>query len=331
MGTVAQAAIQPRIVVLPFYTEEGQDPNNGGQSTQHYRRITRFINNQLKRHGFDVMNASAVVANEKEYNRMEERAREDSPLAAMEMCKKFGVDAVYIIWLNIKRTRTTDNLCKARARLEGEGYDSGGRDLGVALFNTFHMTKKDCDDAVAGVEVEVGDMVGRKLTAWAGNYSAGFARRHTHGGGGQLMQGVKKLKNQIEIRLDGGTEPAVVEIFSKVINTVNGVSEARCMGGNLVPDNPQASFQRWIVTIENTDPIRLQANVKRMIDRILDSGGSLTLKGVTYRYTPAETNLLMGFRAGSTSSRRIQFKFDRGLMRERELSGRHDPYKAQIE
>ena len=97
----------------------------------------------------------------------------------------------------------------------------------------------------------------------------------------------------------------------------------------MFPTIPQACFVIWRVRIEDTDPFRLQANVMKMIDDILDAGGEITLKGVPYRYTAAEVDLLKGIRPGESTSREIQFVVDRERARDREFSGRHDPYKAR--
>ena len=336
-----QAFAQTRIVVLPFYTEEGRDANQGGTATDHMRRVMRFINNQLVRHDFEVINAFAKESAEREYNRVMERAREDSVLAAMEMTRKYGVDAAYIIWLDVKVRQTQDGYCKAKARLDGEGYDSGGRDLGVGVSKTFNITKRDCDDAIAEVEKEVGDLVGRKLTAWSGGPAGGTVVSGggaTSGGGGYaepstsggaLARNAAKYENMINVRLDGATEYELAEVFGKVVNTSTGVVEAKRFGSRIVPDNPQACFVNWRVTIEDTDPFRLQANIIKMMNDILDAGGEITLKGVPYRYTAAEVDLLKGIRPGDTTSREIQFVVDRELSRDREFSGRHDPYKAR--
>ncbi|PIE64137.1 MAG: hypothetical protein CSA26_09745 [Desulfobacterales bacterium] len=155
-----------RIVVLPFYTEGGVDSRDGGAVTLDYRRALRFINNQLVRHNFEVINPFAYETAEQEYSRALQQVRENSPLAAGQMCKKYNTDAVYIIWLNLKLNRTYDGYCKAAARLDGEGYDAASRDLGAGLSKTFMITRRHCDDAIAEVEKEAGDLVGRTLTAW---------------------------------------------------------------------------------------------------------------------------------------------------------------------
>jgi uncharacterized membrane protein YgcG len=337
-ASVAFAGPQ-RIVVLPFYVEQGRDARQGGAGTLHFRRMLRFINNQLVRHDFEVINPFARDASEREFNRTMERAREDSPMAAMEVCKRYAVDAAYIVWLRVKPRRTRDGFCKVKARLDGEGYDSAGHDLGIGVSKTWVETARDCDDAVAECEKEVGDLVGRKLTAWSGGpahggggYSSGGAvvgGTSGSGGGGALKRNLNKYENILEVRLDGATEYEAAEAFGKVLNTVSGVVEAKRYGSNVVPDNPKACWATWRLTYEGTDPFRLQANVMTMINKILDAGGTITLKGVPYRYTAAEVNLLMGVRTGSTSSRMIQFVFDRERMRDREFSGRHDPYKAR--
>jgi len=340
LGAFASSAIasQQRIIVLPFYVEEGRDANAGGNATLHFRRMMRFINNQLVRHDFEVVNPFAKDASEREFNRVMERAREDSPMACMEVCKRYGVDAAYIVWLRVKIRQTQDGFCKAKARLDGEGYDSAGHDLGIGVSKSWVETARDCDDAIAECEKEVGDVVGRALTRWSGGSGRGAAVGAGGGAvvsggssveGGALARNLGKYENILEVRLDGATEYEAAEVMGKVINTATGVLEAKRYGANVVPNNPKASWSTWRVTYDGTDPFRLQANIMTMINQVLDAGGNLTLKGVPYRYTAGEVNLLMGIRTGSATSRMVQFIFDRERMRDREFSGRHDPYKAR--
>ena len=335
LGSVALASAQTRIVVVPFYTEEGIDAKDHDYVKDQYRRMMRFINNQLTRHGFEVLNAFAREATEEEYNRVMERAREDSPLAAKEVCKKYATEIAYIVWLTVKTQKTPDGYCKAKASVDGEGYDSAGRDLGAGVYKSFIVTRRDCDDAVAEAEKEIGDLVGRRLTAWDGERNRSGAVSGNAGSAGSVTRaGVvenrsKGLENLIEVRLDGGTEYTHTEVFGKVINTVRGVVEAKRYASTIIPDNPQACYAIWRVRIEDTDPFRLQANVIKMIHDILEAGGEITINGVPYRYTPAEVDLLKGIRPGDTTSRSIQFVIDRELARDKEFSGRHDPYKAK--
>jgi len=335
------AIAQTRIVVIPLYTEEGREAKEGGKSTLHYRRAMGFIENQLVRHGFEVINPFARDAGEEEYNRVMERSREDSPLACREMCKKYAVDAAYVVWLNVKIKKTSDGYCKASARLDGQGYDSAARSLGANVSKTFIVTRRDCDNAIAEVEKEVGDLVGRKLTAWSGGKkhssvvtqtaAVSQGSGSTKEGGGVLKRKAKEVENLINVRLSGATEYELTEIFGKVINTVTGVVKAKRYSSSIIPDNLQACFVTWRVSIEDTDPFRLQANVMKMIDDILDAGGEIRLKGVPYRYTSAEVDHLKGIRPGDSTSREIQFVVDRERARDREFSERHDPYKARKE
>ena len=92
------------------------------------------------------------------------------------------------------------------------------------------------------------------------------------------------------------------------------------------PSSPQRSYSTWRVSLEGTDAFRFQANVMTAINRILDSGGQIRMKGVTYRYTAGEVNFLMGIRPNSATSREIQFVVDRERVRDREMSGTHDPF-----
>jgi hypothetical protein len=253
------------------------------------------------------------------------------------MCKKFAVEIAYIVRLNVKTVKTADGYCKATASLDGEGYDSAGHDLGAGVYKTFIVTKRDCDEAIAEAEKEVGDLVGRKLTAWsvtpkgAEVVSGAAGTTGNPQKGGVLARRAAELENLIEVRLDGATEYTLSEIFGKIINTARGVAEAKRMASNIVPNTPQACYVTWRVRIEDTDPFRLQSNVMKMVHDILDAGGEVYLKGIPYRYTADEVDLLKGLRPGEATSRRVQFVVDRELARDKELQGRHDPYKARQE
>lgn len=133
----------------------------------------------------------------------------------------------------------------------------------------------------------------------------------------------------VDVRLDGATEYELTEVFGKVINTATGVVAAKRYSAKLVPDNPQASYTTWRVQLQETDPFRFQTNVMNMINQILDAGGAINLRGVPYRYSAAEVNLLMGIRPGDATSRSLQFVIDRERARDREFQQRHDPYNAR--
>ena len=326
-----------RIVVLPFYTEAGADVRDGGYEGRHYRRLSRYINNQLVRHGFEVINPSAHEYTEEEYNRLRERPREDSPLAAMELTRKFLVDAVYLVWLDVDTRITSDGYCKAKALVEGEGYDSGARDLGAGLSRTFKMSRKECDGAIVEVEKLAGDEVGRLLTAWSGRRNANRGTKSvvsteaigsSSGAGGVIARNTEALANLINVRLEEATRYELVEVFGKVLNTARGAVEAKTYRQVIQPENPPASFATWRVRIENTDPFRFQANVMTMLRHIADAGGEIVLKGVPYRYTRAEVDLLKGIRPGNSSPRAIVFVVDRDRAQEIEFSGRDDARKA---
>ena len=141
--------------------------------------------------------------------------------------------------------------------------------------------------------------------------------------GGALQQSLSQYENLINVRLDGANDAAVAEAFGKIVNTAPGVVSAKRYSTSIVPDEPQASFIIWRATIEATDPFRLQTNIMKMVDDVLDAGGTLTLKGVPYRYTAAEIAMLKGVRPADATSREIQFVVDRELARDREFTGTH--------
>jgi hypothetical protein len=317
------AELKTRIVVLPFYVEEGRDAA-AGQSALHYRRMMGFIQNRLVQNGFEVIDAFAKDQADKEYNRVMETAREDSALACQEMCRKYGVDAAYIVWLKVNLTHTPDDYYKAAALADGSGYDSGGRSLGANLYETFKVTRRDADEAIGEVEKEVGDLIGRKLTEWnAGRRSDAVVEVSPAAGTdaqGRLAEGIQRQENDINIRLDGATEHALIEVFGKVLNSVRGVTQAKLYSSNLVPDNPQACHSEWEVEIADTEPFRLQSNIMKMVNDIIDAGGTVTINGVPYRYNENEVMLLKGLRTGSVSTREIQFVIDRDRARDKDFT-----------
>ncbi len=335
----ASAKLRTRIVVLPFYVEQGNNVETRYSDLGlHYRRMSGFIENHLVSHDFEVIDPFAKDSSEKDLSRIMERAREDYALACRDMANRFAVDAVYIVWLKVKAQKTGDGYWKASAILDGKGYDSGGRSLGANVLKTFKVTKRDFDEAVVIVEKEVGDVVGRILTNWSGKRVTGGnvvqtqTQSSSQGGSGQgvLAKNIQNQAKYVNLRLDQANEYEIVEVFGKVVNTVRGVTDARRFNQRIVSDNPQACVSEWEVEIDNeaTDPFRLQANIMKMINDILDAGGTIRINGVPYRYTPSEMKLMMGIMPGTATSRSVQFVIDRERMRDREFSGTHDPENA---
>ena len=333
-----------RIAVVPHYTEEGYGAGNGGCRTGHYRRVTRFVNNQLSRHGFEVINAVGHELKIEEYDRISQRSRTDSQLNARSLAARYGVDAVYLLWLKVKLQRdgnASGSLVRASVILEGEGYDAAGRDLGAALSKSWTLTRTDRDQALVDAEKEVAYEVGRVLTAWRGSPVVRPGQACTvrplppvhhrpapsgSGQGGVLQRNITRYGSWIDVRLDGAVNYPTSEIFGKVVNSVTGVTEAKRYGSVIVPGNPQASYVSWRVHINGTDPFRLQANIVKMLADVLHSRGSLVLNGVPYRYTAAEIDLVRAIRPAMSSSSSIAFVVDRELARDREFSGRYPVY-----
>jgi hypothetical protein len=339
--TTAAQAGPIRIAVVPHYTEYGHDARNGGCQTGDYRRVMRFVNNQLHRHGFEVINAAAHEQKIEEYNRVSQRSRTDSQLNARSLAAKYGTDAVYLLWLTVNLSNdhnAAGSLVRAHAILEGEGYDAAGRDLGAGISKSWTLTRNNRDQALVDVEKEVSYEVGRVLTAWQGRQCpAGTAvqavaaapmprPQYQSSQGGILQRNITRYSSWVEVRLDGAVNYTTAEIFGKIVNSVTGVTEAKRYGSVIVPGNPQASYVQWRVHIVDTDPFRLQANILKMVADVLQNRGNLVLKGVPYRYTAAEIDLLRAIRPGMSSAAAIQFVVDRELARDREFSGRYSVY-----
>ncbi len=337
LGVMEAQASPIRIVVAPHFTEEGTDVRYGGSRTEHYRRVMRYINNKLVQNGFEVVNPTASEYQEEEYNRMMQRARGDSVLASRTLCKKYGTDAAYVVWLKVKSKRIVESdgrrLYKGYAILEGEGYDSKGMDLGAGLAKNWTLTREDYDQMIIDVEKEVGYEVGRVLTAYekrshrqpqsSGSnvvVSTTSSTPAPSGNGGILARNIRKNEKFINVLLDGATEYEITEAFGKIVNTARGVVSAKRYGSTLVSGNPQASRSNWRVQIENTDPFRLQANIMKMIDDVYNNDGELVMNGVPYRYTTDEVEMLRAIRPAQTTSMEIQFMVDRERARNANFS-----------
>ncbi len=335
--SLAQAAGPYRIVVAPYYTEEGVDVRAGGEKTLHYRRIMRYINNRLVKSGFEVVNPVATEYKEEEYNRMMERSRGDSVLASRTLCKKYGTDAAYVVWLKVKAQQVKEAdgrvLYKGMAILEGEGYDSAGRDLGAGLAKDWTVTREDYDKMIVDVEKEVGYEVGRVLTAFDNRRNrnvvsstprevvSNTGRPVSNGNsGGVLQRNLQKNEQFINVYLEGPTQYETAEVFGKVVNTATGVVSAKRYGSEIINGNPQRSRVSWRVQIANTDPFRLQANIMTMIDKVINAGGEeFVMNGVPYRYNMAETELLKAITPHGSTSMEIRFNVDRDRLRDIEF------------
>ena len=287
-----------RVVVLPIYVENGVEVKSGGKKVEHYRRVIRYINNYLVRQNFEVVNPFAQDLKEIEYNKYMEKAREDSSLAAMDLCKRFATDAAFIITLNVRYRYTPDGLCRVSTYVEGEAYDSGGRSLGLGVDERFKKTALDCFDAIVDSEKEAASKIGQK-----------FASLQDHG-----------LSQQFVIRLEGASNYEEVETFGKVLNGVRGVKRAKMYRLKLAPNNPQASLAFWSVKTGGTDSFRLQANIIKNVKDIINSGGNIEKNGIKYRYSAGEIAMLKGLRPGDCSSRELHFVIDRELARDKEFS-----------
>ncbi|OQY11946.1 MAG: hypothetical protein B6I31_03975, partial [Desulfobacteraceae bacterium 4572_19] len=121
------------------------------------------------------------------------------------------------------------------------------------------------------------------------------------------------------VSLRGATENTITEIFGKVLNSARGVVDVAQKSSKLVPDNPQRCLSIWTVNVKNTDIFRLQTNINKMINDVIAADGNIILKGISYRYSRYEVELLNGIRPGSTTSKSIEFIIDPELARDREF------------
>ena len=327
-----------RIVVLPFYTEAGADVTDGGYEGRHYRRLSRYINNQLVRHGFEVINPSAHEYTEEEYNRLRERPREDSPLAAMELTRKFLVDAVYLVWLDVNTRTTDDGLCKAKARVEGEGYDSGARDLGPDWTEPFNVTRKEWrrrdrrgGEARGGRGRAAPHRLGRATESESHHDQRRLDRRHQREVERRRRDRAKHRGARESHQCSPGGSNAL-----RARGGVRKGAQHRAGGGRGedLPDGdparePAGELRGVAGTHREYRSLPLSGQRHDDAAEHRRCGREIVLKGVPHRYTPAEVDLLTGIRPGNSTSRSIVFVVDRDRAQAIEFSGRDNARKTR--
>lgn len=327
-------AMRTRIAVLPIYTENGGEVNQG-KAASHYRRFMGMMNRELVQANFEVVNVFARDAAEKELNRTLQRAREDSLLVSGELCSRYGLDAVIVVKLDVKAKKVDNGAkWKAQSQVYLEGYDSAGRDLGIADDTDFLVTRDDFDRAVRDSEKELATWVARKLTAWGGNsrnsnvvHSGSSHSNSSDKAKGGLANNIRAQEAYLFMELVGANEEEITEVFGKVLNTVRGVMGTKIVGQEIIANEPQRCYTRWQVKVDRnqTDTFRLKTNMNKLINDILDAGGYIKVNGVPYRYYPHEVKMMQGFRSSRVTSQSVTFIIDRDRMRARDLSNTHDP------
>ncbi|KPA10216.1 conserved hypothetical protein, secreted [Candidatus Magnetomorum sp. HK-1] len=280
----SMALAQTRIVVIPFYEENNQTTKDNMK--RHYRRISGFINNHLVSKEFEVVNPFAVGWKEVEFNLLLKSSRNDSAFVCKEMCRKYSSDIAYILWIDLKKTITPDNFCKIKVSLEGQGYDSASRDVGVYIAENIQSISTDCDDAIIDSEKKIAILTGKKLVS-------------------QLQIKNSFTENIINIRLEGNISPELAEIFGKIINVTRGISEAKNYRFKI------HSTSVWRVLVSETELFRLNTNITRLIKQIVTSKGIFEKNGVLFHYDAKEIDSLKRIKCKDTSSREILFVLDK--------------------
>ena len=174
----------PRVVILPFFAEQGVDVTSRSDHEGHYRMLATIIGDHLVAHGFEVVDAHRHELMERYYNNIRERPREHSLLAATEMTTKYLADIAYILWLETAtRPHSELGICVGTVKVKGLGYDSAGRSIGAGVQRTIKERWFECDDAISEGVRKAGICVGSRLTgrsrSWQSDADRKFARKCT--------------------------------------------------------------------------------------------------------------------------------------------------------
>ena len=302
-----------RIVVLPMHMESGGRLTAHNHDAGQYRRVIGIISRNLVEKGFEVINPYARENAEISFDKTMERSLEDSAMSINDLSRKFAVDAVYVISIDIHKSETSDNYCKATTRITGEGYDSSARDLGVGISESAGAIKRTCDAAVNDAVETMAEVAANALTGL--NFSAAVSSDNKKSTA--LEKNARELETLVNIRLDGAAGYEMVEVFGKILNSARGVENAKRYAMRLETDNPQASYSVWRLRIKGTEPFRLQANIMKMMDDVIAADGELTMKDVPYRYSPNEISLLKAIQPKDASATEIRFIVDNNRVRQK--------------
>ncbi len=136
-----------------------------------------------------------------------------------------------------------------------------------------------------------------------------------------------KADQLVEVRLEAINSATTAQAFGKVLRAADGVIEAKRYGSDLQPGNPQKNSAFWRVTTSYRDPFRLDESVLDGIKEVLRSGGQVVINNVRFDYSPYEIEMLKGVRLLDSTANQLRYKIDRELARDRDFSGRLDPYR----
>jgi len=124
-------------------------------------------------------------------------------------------------------------------------------------------------------------------------------------------------------------QATVAQAFGKVLRAADGVIEAKRYKTEIIVGNPQKSFALWLVTTSYADPFRLDESILDGIKEVLRHGGRVVINGVKFDYSPAEIEMFKGIQLLDATAKELKYIVDRDLARDRDFSGRLNPYDAQ--
>lgn len=293
-----------RIAVVPIYNEQGVTLDSVTQ-IRYFREIAGYISTDLVRWGgYLVIDSFAKEASDKELQKMLQAGRDETVRGVLDMTKRYSVDAVFIIDIDVRFGANPEPDSYASREYVGYasvnlfGYDSGARNIGADMRKSSMVNGKNINLVRDNLIQQVSHNVSRELAA-----------RYQF-----IWQAVKQTDKLIELELIGATEYEPIQALGIILNHAAGVMEARQLSQQIDPTNPNNCFSNWQVTLENSTSIfDLQNNLMRMVDDVLNNRSHLDI-GISVK----RLRVLKGFTPLDQNSRRMRFKIDRDIMRNRE-------------
>lgn len=133
----------------------------------------------------------------------------------------------------------------------------------------------------------------------------------------------------VQVRLEEVDEGTTARAFGKVLRSADGVVDSKRYAAKISPGDPQNSYVLWKVLTSYADPLRLEESIIDGINMVLRSGGMIVINGSRFDFTPHEVEMLKGVRLMDATANTLRYIVDRELARDRDFSGRLDPYNPK--
>ncbi len=328
MPSLAQAA-RPKVMIVPFYTEEGRTFKEVDPDLQDfYRDVVGYVGSHLSRNCFTVANQWANDAMVRRSDWLQSRPREFSSRSIGQVAQRYGLSGVYVVRVKVFKRTSTDGIVVLRGIVRGDGYDAAGNSLGLPIKEKFSVSSRYREEAMIDLATELGDILGAELDASpngdCGNLYYALTRDNSRRPGVNAA-----IADSVTVSVSGVRNSETIEALGKILNTSTGVRKnsrdrVEKITSEVHRDNTMMSRTIWQIELgrEMSQQV-LQANIIKNAKDIVKAGGKAISKGIRYRYDYNTIRELSGLTVGDNYAKgNLSFQIDRNKMRSWERSHR---------